>query len=833
MATSLAIEPFSMILQSFTLSASALLLVFSAVLFIVYVVFRSDKVFSLLDHILGYCTFFYSSFLKPHSEDNGSGQQAALESFYKVQANVYDATRKRLLCGREDMLTLAAAQLKFQAEQGLWSGSKPIWVDVGGGTGYNIEALQAYLDVPTFFAAVFLVDLSPSLCEVARKRFRRLGWDVMVVCEDARTFRLEDHLGRIANARPTTRALTEYGSAYTSVVYHADLITMSYSLSMIPDYYNVVDSMVRLLAPSGIIGAVDFYVQSVVETTGRNYIGGSVNRHVNWLSRVFWRAWFDCDRVSLEGARRNGVATNRPGQDYLEYRFGTKKILNERNYLLGGIPYYIFLGCHCERAFARTQALLETVDASCTESPPLSPAKGHEFALPLLPEPTLPIEIRSKAYQSAIINLSSNLPLPSTFYQNNQGRIYYDEHLRKHTQFDHDYLYAFTWEDPRVDQRLLQISDSDTILCLTSAGDNLLEYLITANPRRIHAVDLNPNQNHLLELKVAAFQALPYADVWKMFGEGHHPNFRRILADKLSPHMSSQAFQFWTNNTGRFTSSTSFYDHGGSGHAIRLIRCLARLSGLGGAVKELCKSKTRNEQQEIWSRIRPMILSRTLHWALVGTGWFLWKAAGVPANQRQMIIRDSTDAPFHDHTDHRHLADATGEAMWDYIVNTLDPIARETLLSEENYHYLLTLTGRYTRRCHPAYLSPKAHTKLSQPKAFSGLRIHTDELSEIIQRFAPATLTIAIIMDSMDWFSPASIDASTQVRALNRALKPKGRVLLRSAGLKPWYVGLFEKEGFAVRRVAARLPGMCVDRVNMYASTWVMTKAGDPSLVGL
>lgn len=180
---------------------------------------------------------------------------------------------------------------------------------MGGGTGYNIEAMQAYLDVPTFFAAVFLVDLSPSLCEVARTRFQRLGWDVMVVCEDARTFRLEDHLGRIANARPTIRALTEYGSAHASVVYNADLITMSYSLSMIPDYYNVVDSMVRLLAPSGIIGAVDFYVQSVVETTGRNYIGGSVNRHVNWLSRVFWRAWFDCDRVSLEGARRVSLST--------------------------------------------------------------------------------------------------------------------------------------------------------------------------------------------------------------------------------------------------------------------------------------------------------------------------------------------------------------------------------------------------------------------------------------------------------------------------------------------------------------------------------------------
>lgn len=63
--------------------------------------------------------------------------------------------------------------------------------------------------------------------------------------------------------------------------------------------------------------------------------------------------------------------------------------------------------------------------------------------------------------------------------------------------------------------------------------------------------------------------------------------------------------------------------------------------------------------------------------------------------------------------------------------------------------------------------------------------------------------------------------------ALNRALKRNGRILLRSAGLKPWYVQVFEEAGFSANRVAARFPGMCVDRVNMYASTWIMTKVGE------
>ena len=68
------------------------------------------------------------------------------------------------------------------------------------------------------------------------------------------------------------------------------------------------------------------------------------------------------------------------------------------------------------------------------------------------------------------------------------------------------------------------------------------------------------------------------------------------------------------------------------------------------------------------------------------------------------------------------------------------------------------------------------------------------------------------VMDSMDWFEPASDDAATQVQALNYALMLGGRVLLRSAGLKPWYISVFEKFGFSTRRVGARLPGTCIDR---------------------
>lgn len=76
-----------------------------------------------------YLRFVYSCFIKPHTGDGSGSQQDALESFYRTQASVYDRTRSGLLSGREDMLALVAAQLKFKSESGQYP-RKPVWVDV-------------------------------------------------------------------------------------------------------------------------------------------------------------------------------------------------------------------------------------------------------------------------------------------------------------------------------------------------------------------------------------------------------------------------------------------------------------------------------------------------------------------------------------------------------------------------------------------------------------------------------------------------------------------------------------------------------------------------------
>jgi betaine lipid synthase len=153
-----------------------------------------------------------------------------------------------------------------------------------------------YLPVSEYFRSVYLVDFSPSLCQVAEARFQRLGWkNVKVVCQDARHFRLQDYE---EDFDQSTTEKNIYGFSNESAI-PADVLTMSYALSMIPEFYPVIDSLSTLLSAEGIIGVVDFYVQSQVDFRSKNYTGGVIDRHCTWLSRTFWRTWFEVSMLAF------------------------------------------------------------------------------------------------------------------------------------------------------------------------------------------------------------------------------------------------------------------------------------------------------------------------------------------------------------------------------------------------------------------------------------------------------------------------------------------------------------------------------------------------------
>jgi S-adenosylmethionine-diacylgycerolhomoserine-N-methlytransferase len=221
----------------------------------------------------------------------GASHEDRLESFYAGQASAYDEFRKRLLQGRQELWS----DLRGRVDGG-------VWIDMGGGTGSNLEY---FADEMARWEKIYVVDLSSSLLEVAKERAEQNGWDnVEVVHADATTFRLE---------RP------------------ADVVTFSYSLTMIPDWFAAIDAARANLRDDGLLGVVDFFIS-------RKYAADGNSQH-GWLTRTGWPTWFGNDNVYLSPDHL----------PYLQRRFNTLQLDECRAKVpyipLARVPYYRFIGC--------------------------------------------------------------------------------------------------------------------------------------------------------------------------------------------------------------------------------------------------------------------------------------------------------------------------------------------------------------------------------------------------------------------------------------------------------------------------------------------------------
>ncbi|KAF7315360.1 hypothetical protein MIND_00050600 [Mycena indigotica] len=693
-----------------------------------------------------YLTFFWHCFIRPIP---GRDQKSRLDEFYAGQALVYDSTRNGLLRGRRTMLGLSAAHLR--ALRAKSPEKRLVWVDIGGGTGYNIELMDSFFPISQF-DAVYVIDLCNPLLEVARKRFAARGWtNVTVLCQDAAEFSLPEWTG---DRDPK-------GSV--------SFISLSYSLSMIPSFYPVLDRIDHVLDPqNGLLSVVDFYTAGKHPSLHEKAIGG-VSKECGWLSRWFWQVWFDFDHVSLSPARRS----------YLEYKFGTIKSYNGRNKFvvpfIVRIPYYIWLG--------RSRSCVDVASACHAFEVEGGNTIGNcsPVALKAIKEaenvPSLQIGEPALALQATVIDIAP--PFSSFHYHVNS-------------------------EDPFEDMKHLQLSSDDSMLVITSAGDNALHYVATAGIKRIHCVDMNPCQGHLLELKLAAIKSLDHNDFFALFGAGKHANFRGLLDTVLAPHLSSSAYQFWRVNSNAFSSS--FYLRGYSGWALRLASWIFRLAGVTKDIQALCNAENLQQQQDIWQqKLRPVLLNPVVVSFVVRNPVFLWNALGVPVNQTRMLLDEGS--------------------VYEFVRDTLEPLASSYLFKNDNYFYLLVsaLLGHYTAESCPEYLTRRGFEALKSKDgaALDAFRLHTDSIVNVLRGLAEASLTRSLVMDSMDWFPPGSKELEEEVAQFHRVLAPGGCLFWRSAARLPWYNARFEAGGFTVTCLGVRKgPEAAIDRVNMYASFW-------------
>jgi S-adenosylmethionine-diacylglycerol 3-amino-3-carboxypropyl transferase len=171
-----------------------------------------------------------------------------------------------------------------------------------------------------------------------------------------------------------------------------------------------------------------------------------------------------------------------------------------------------------------------------------------------------------------------------------------------------DLLFGMSWEDPASDQRALAIQPGETLLTVTSGACNTLTLLLE-DPGKVYAVDINPSQSYLLELKCAAVRHLDYYELRAFLGLS--PSDQRLqVFERLRGDLTEAALRYWT---GKAEAVRKGVIHAGKYESF--IRLFSRVLGVLQGKKRidgLFRCETLEQQQDYFDR-----RWNTLQWRLL------------------------------------------------------------------------------------------------------------------------------------------------------------------------------------------------------------------------
>lgn len=328
-------------------------------------------------------------------------------------------------------------------------------------------------------------------------------------------------------------------------------------------------------------------------------------------------------------------------------------------------------------------------------------------------------------------------------------------------------VYTQIWEDPRVDAQALQLDDTSRILTISSAGCNVLNYLVH-QPQRVLAVDLNTAHMALTRLKMTALRRLPSHDAFfQFFGVGAGADNLDAYEQHIRPHLDDDTRQFWeTRPWGGLRSprihafKEGFYEHGVLGRFQGFARLVSHLVQ-GRAPDELLATSTRTEQRRFFEEVVAPFFDHPVVRGLARQPATLY-SFGIPLRQYQS------------------LSEAADGSIVDLYRNRLERLVCDFPLSD-NYFAWQAFGRRYDtdqREALPPYLK-RAH--------FSQLRNHLPRvdtriaaLTDVLEQQPDNSFDSFVLLDAMDWMDPSAITALWH--ELARVGEPGARIIFRTAG---------------------------------------------------
>ena len=331
-------------------------------------------------------------------------------------------------------------------------------------------------------------------------------------------------------------------------------------------------------------------------------------------------------------------------------------------------------------------------------------------------------------------------------------------------------VYNACWEDPAVDREALRFRPDDRVLVITSAGCNALDYAL-AGPAHVHAVDANPRQTALLELKIAGIRRLDFDDFFALFGTGRHAGFADLYRSRLRPELSPFAQGYWDRHGDWFADRGrhgGLYYRGLSGRVARGFGAYVALRPkLRDGIEALLECRDLDRQRAVYeANVAPALWTRPVDWAL--SRQLTMSLLGVPHPQRKEVQRQHEGG----------VAGFVREAIG-YVASGL-PIWT-------NYFWTLYLRGRYTAANCPEYLRPANFAAL-KAGLVDRMSLHTTTVTRFLQT-TDERISKFVLLDHMDWMSSYRPQAlAEEWEAILARAAAGGRAIFRSAHAEPAYL---------------------------------------------
>jgi len=346
------------------------------------------------------------------------------------------------------------------------------------------------------------------------------------------------------------------------------------------------------------------------------------------------------------------------------------------------------------------------------------------------------------------------------------------------------YIYNVSWEDPRMDQRVFDLSEKDHIITIASAGCNVLDYIIQGS--MVTAVDFNLCQIALTELKKVAILELDFDTFFDIFSRSNMKLLKEVYFSKLRPLLSKPSADFWDDGVNTIKS---FMYSGTSGNmSYVLFRILFPMFGLGFIRRELEKTGTTKEiLQKLISENSYSI--RAIAWVmdnvmLRGGCCF----AGVP--ERQMAL---------------------GLHRPNNLAMVIERVFFKTDLVNDNYFYSGYLLGYYKPDNCPRYLRKENFDIMKKYLKLGKLKLVHGTILDAIQK-TDTPITVASLLDHMDWMTDRMINE--ELHTLIKKMDPiHGKIF--------WRTFADDVHSAPLNWLAAERVDDVDDRVGMYWTTWL------------